>query len=126
MGNHDQADCYISFFYISENQELVDKKVLLNVQQEPFFAKIVPPIDEQDELESRQLWAKVTKAIMNRNLDLAAYEKILVKKDSSSRQARNSQGVCIPFESKHFVEDEETHVWHYRFGYVKFLVRECV
>jgi oxysterol-binding protein-related protein 8 len=111
------------FFF--KNQESVDKKVLLNVQQEPFFAKIVPPIDEQDELESRQLWAKVTKAIMNRNLDLAAYEKILVEKDSS-RRGRSSMGTCIPFESKHFVEDEETHVWHYRFGYVKFLVPKCV
>lgn len=86
---------------------------MLDVQQEPFFAKIVPPIDEQEELESRRLWAKVTKAIMNRNLDLATHEKALIEHEQR-RQNKESREFAACFKPSYFVE--ENHFWHYKFG----------
>jgi hypothetical protein len=89
--------------------------VLLDIQQEPFFSKIVPPIDEQEELESRRLWAKVTKAIMNRNLDLATHEKYLIehKYRNQNRNYYNLEATAPPKPS-YFVEEHQ--FWHYKSG----------
>jgi vancomycin resistance protein YoaR len=106
--------------FLKNKRSNLSKWILLDLRKESFFPKIVPPIDEQEVLESRRLWDKVTKAIMNRNLDLAAYEKTLVegqeKGESKQASLNTSEPVTIktPKEPKYFVKNQT--IWHYVFG----------
>ena len=55
--------------------------MLLDVKALQLCAKIVPPIEIQDEMESQRLWSQVTAALKRRDYDSASIEKAKIEND---------------------------------------------
>ena len=91
--------------YIQDSKK-GDKTLFLDTATEPVRAKIVTCESEQDEYESRKLWANVTKAMLSRNLDLATEEKDSIENNQRHlAKLRDDDGIA--WRPKFFVSDEK-------------------
>ncbi|KAJ3059322.1 hypothetical protein HK102_010054, partial [Quaeritorhiza haematococci] len=89
------------------------KEVLFDATTAKVHPKIVAPESEQDELESRRLWSKVTKGVQSRNMDYATYEKNMIEENQRQLgKQREQQG--IRWEPRWFKLEGDD--WKFRTG----------
>ncbi|KAI8097800.1 uncharacterized protein B0P05DRAFT_522056 [Gilbertella persicaria] len=78
-----------------------NKTLFFDVKSAKIHPKIVPDIQDQDPMESRRLWSKVTAAILKDDMDTATAEKTVIeekqREDAKQREAEGKE-----FKSKFF------------------------
>ncbi|KAJ3449786.1 oxysterol-binding protein-related protein [Anaeramoeba flamelloides] len=90
-----------------------DKQVLFDLKKLKYNKMYVPPIEEQDEFESRRLWKEVTKGLKNDDVDYASkYKFALETKQREDRKVRKEDETV--WETKYFDEDENGN-WIYKY-----------
>ncbi|CAO0802785.1 unnamed protein product [Mucor circinelloides] len=70
-----------------------NKTLFFDVKSSAIHPKVVRDIDEQEPLESRRLWSKVTSAILKDDMDTATEEKTLIEdKQREETKLREAEG----------------------------------
>jgi len=86
-----------------------NKEVLFDTSCE-MVDKIVPPIDQQDEMESQRVWKDLTDALKEYNYSAAGQAKNRIE-DRQRELARNRTETNEQFEHKYFYYDQESERW---------------
>ncbi|KAJ1660166.1 Oxysterol-binding protein OBPa [Dispira simplex] len=83
-----------------------DTQVLFDANKAPLIPKLVPSEQDQDDIESRRLWSKVTAALRQRDLDTATNEKLRIENmQREQRREREMEG--IEWQSRYFKEHND-------------------
>ncbi|KAJ3438511.1 oxysterol-binding protein-related protein [Anaeramoeba flamelloides] len=99
--------------YFKNNKKKEDKKILFDIKKLKHNILYVPPIEEQDEFESRRLWKEVTKGLQNDDVDYASESKLALEcKQRIDRNIRSQDNTV--WETKYFDEDENGN-WIYKY-----------
>lgn len=69
----------VFLFKVDLNFQSNEKSVLFDVASSSIHKKIVLSLEDQEAYESRKLWSKLTRAILNRNMDDASEAKSAVE-----------------------------------------------
>ncbi|KAI8636831.1 hypothetical protein BD408DRAFT_425466 [Parasitella parasitica] len=78
-----------------------NKNLFFDVEASTIHPKVVRGIDEQEPLESRRLWSKVTSAILDRDMDTATSEKTRIE-DKQREETKQREAQCKKFNSRFF------------------------
>lgn len=84
-----------------KNLKTSKTEVLFDAENAKIFPKQVAPEEEQESLESRRLWTKVTKAIINKDLDGATDGKTEIE-DAQRADAKVREDKGVEFEPRYF------------------------
>jgi hypothetical protein len=82
--------------YIQKNTRGEQQEVFFDAESSTKHTKKVLPESRQEEYESRNLWAKVSKAIQERNLDNATSEKTAIEDRQRKLQQEYEQNLIRP------------------------------
>ncbi|CAO1613428.1 unnamed protein product [Sympodiomycopsis kandeliae] len=83
-----------------------DTRVLFDAKKATFVEKSVRPESEQEEFESRRLWAKVTEGIKEKNLDKATEAKSAIE-DAQRRRTKEREESGSSFKPRFFIQKGE-------------------
>ncbi|KAI9099390.1 hypothetical protein DFS34DRAFT_69019 [Phlyctochytrium arcticum] len=83
-----------------------EKTVIFDAHAAKICPKQVEPEEEQEEFESRRLWANVTKAILAKSIDEATTEKTAIE-DNQRRIVKERQANDVAWEPRFFRECDE-------------------
>lgn len=86
-----------------------ESRVLFDAKKATFVEKSVPAESEQDEFESRRLWAKVTEGIKEKNLDKATDAKSAIE-DAQRQRVKEREESGSTFKPRFFIQDGEKFV----------------
>ncbi|KAJ3165134.1 hypothetical protein HDU88_004854 [Geranomyces variabilis] len=90
-----------SMYTTKGSSSSADKKTIFNAATAQVHQMITPPEAEQEEFESRKLWANVTKALAAKNLDAATQEKTAIE-DNQRTIVKERAAAGIAWESRFF------------------------
>eukprot|EP00127_Corallochytrium_limacisporum_P000087 Clim_evm26s3 gene=Clim_evmTU26s3 len=83
-----------------------------HTKQLPVYRKLVRPLDEQEPHESRVVWDKVTRALRQRNIDVASECKFQLEQHQRELKAeRIEKG--IEWKQRHFYWDKIREIWRF-------------
>lgn len=78
-----------------------NKTLFFDVKTSSIHPKVVPDIANQEDLESRRLWSKVTAAILKDDMDTATEEKTLIE-DRQREEAKQREATGQTYQPKFF------------------------
>lgn len=86
--------------------------MLIDVKAQQQCAKIVPPLEMQDEMESQRLWQHVTAALKRRDYDTASVEKAKIENDMRQLALlRDTED--LEWQPKYFRHSHHDDEWHF-------------
>lgn len=100
--------------YIQECKNKKEKELYLDATALRTVPKIVTPVDEQGDYESRRLWLKVSQAIIKRNLDLATDEKTRIE-DYQRKIRQDREEKDEEWQANFFRLDENETDWVFNY-----------
>jgi len=86
------------------------ESVFVDTKNVPVVKKLVKPLDEQGDFESRKLWKEVTMHLKNKNIeDATEYKRFLEQRQRE--EAKTRKDLNVSWKTKHFNEVGEHWVY---------------
>lgn len=102
--------------YVQPNKG--DKEILFDTTKCQRYPKLVLPESEQEDFESRNLWSKVTKGIINRDIDSATEHKTAIE-DQQRINVKTRDEKQIVWEPRFFTYNKELDIYELKLNQEK-------